>query len=110
MIDRALAFAVRVAVKVPLYEVDNKFWLDDHFEGEDIFSETFIFHVHFSADGPRIKYGLVSQDEFGDADRDPQSMERAADGLRVVIPIGFRESERKMSAGKLRGSLNVIAR
>ncbi len=108
--DRALAFAVRVAVKVPLYEVDNRFWFDDHFEGEDIFSETFVFHVRLSADGVRIKYGLASLDEFGVADRDPQSIERTADGLKVVIPIGFRESERKMSAGKLRGSLYLTAR
>ncbi len=108
--DTALAFAVRVAVKVPVYEVDNKFWFDDHFEGEDIFGETFVFHVRFAADGVRIKYGLASQDQFGVADREPHAIEQMEDGLRVVIPVGFEKGAKKRSAGKLRGSLVLIAR
>ena len=33
--DTALAFALEIAIEVPLFEVDKKFWFDDHFEGED---------------------------------------------------------------------------
>ena len=38
--DTALAFAVRVAIEVPLYEVDKRFWFDDYFEGGYVFDET----------------------------------------------------------------------
>ena len=44
--DTALAFAIRVAILVPLYEVDKKFWFDSYFPGGYIIDETITFHDH----------------------------------------------------------------
>jgi hypothetical protein len=36
---RSLAYCVKFAVRVPDYEVDHKLWLNEHFEGRDLFND-----------------------------------------------------------------------
>lgn len=36
---RSLAYSVKFAVRVPDYEVDRKLWLNEHFEGRDLFND-----------------------------------------------------------------------
>lgn len=59
--DTALAFQVWVGVQVPEYEIDNTFWLDDHFPGDYILDETLTFEVRRRAQQTTIAYGLASQ-------------------------------------------------
>ena len=108
--DTALAFAVQVAVKVPLYEVDNRFWFDDHFEGADVFNETFTFQVRFGPDGARVKYGLMSKDGSGEANKVPPVIARDGATLRIEIPVGFKEGQAARNPGKLRGTLILTAK
>jgi hypothetical protein len=36
---RSLAYSVKFAVRVPDYEVNNKLWFNEHFEGRDLFND-----------------------------------------------------------------------
>ncbi len=51
-VDGRSSFAFQVAIKTPLYEIDNKFWLNSHFEGKDIFNETIIVSLNAGSDVP----------------------------------------------------------
>jgi hypothetical protein len=108
--DRALAFAVQVVVKVPLYEIDNRFWFDDHFEGADLFRETFTFMVRLHKEGSTVSYGLVSRHGPGKAPTRADLIPEEGGGSRIEIPIGFPEGAADRHPGKLRGTLILRGR
>lgn len=87
--DTALAFAVRVAIEVPLYEVDKRFWFDDYFEGGYVFDETITIHVRTSANKTTISYGLASEAGIGRANRRVPTNDQGDGGLQIDIPLGF---------------------
>ncbi len=61
---KSLGFRIFISVRVPEYEVDNKYWFDDHYEGSAIFSDS----IHVEATPPdaanpqwRLKYSFESE-------------------------------------------------
>lgn len=67
---KSLGFRVFLAVRVPEYEVDKKWWLDDHYEGSAIFSDS----INFEATPPdaknpnwRLKYSFESEQSLATA-------------------------------------------
>jgi hypothetical protein len=55
----SLGFSLEVGVLVPDYVVDNRIWLDDHYEGGYLLSEKVNFELRVVKDGPpRLKYGF----------------------------------------------------
>lgn len=105
-----MAFSVGVAVKVPLYEIDEAFWFDEHFEGASIFEDTVTFHVNLGAKDAPVKYGLVSADGVGQAPHDPASAKQSKGELRIEIPLGFTAGEADKNPGKMRARLVAVAR
>jgi hypothetical protein len=105
-----LAFSVRVAVKVPLFEIDKRFWFDDHFEGANIFEETFTLFLKLTGKQARVTYGLGNEDGAGEAQRTDANVEACATGgILVEIPLGFTPGAAAENPGKLRGRLTIQA-
>jgi hypothetical protein len=108
--DRALAFAINIAIQVPLYEVDNKFWFDNYIPGGYIINETITFHVLFSKGTLKsIKYGLASEAGVGEVNKDPKITGFKDGSLEINIPLGFREGDPNPPQPGFRGSLLLQA-
>lgn len=92
--DRALAFQLRVAIQVPVYEVERAFWFDEHFHGDHLLDETLTFHLREGADGITASFGLASRQGVRRATARPREMLTLADGrggraLEFAVPLGF---------------------
>jgi len=108
--DSALAFAVELGVQVPVYEVDRKFWLDDHFEGGYVFKDTITFQLRSTAKGSSLRYGLVSRSGSGVAKTLLESEAREDGTLFYELPIGFTPGIKRKPKPGLRGRLQIFAK
>ena len=107
--DEALAFTVELGVQVPVYEVDNRFWMDDHFEGGYVFKDTITFHVFRNDKETVVKYGLASVAGLGVAEDQLPLKSRSQGQFSLEIPIGFPEGADTPPAPGLRGRFQMIA-
>jgi hypothetical protein len=106
--DTALAFAVRLAIAVPLYEVDNKFWFDNYFPGGYIINEAITFNVRFLKNKfSSIKYNLASDAGMGEANISPKIDKLKNGSLQIHIPLGFKEGEANPPRPGFRGCLHL---
>lgn len=108
--DTALAFAIQLAVEVPLFEIDRRFWLDGHFEGETLLTETVTLKVRRNAGQPRVKYGLASKVGVGRAPTSGGEIVDKQRTFRVEIPLGFKAGARNPPRPGFRGRLILTAR
>ena len=107
--DTALAFAIKLGMQVPVYEVDRRFWFDDHFEGGYLFQDVLTFHLRRAAQKTTVRYGLSSVSGTGVANR-PLIPEDLGDGrLRFELPLGFKEGAANKPKPGFRGRLQVTA-
>jgi len=107
--DTALAFAVDIGMKVPLYEIDKRFWFDDHFEGGDVFRDDITFYLRHTRDRTTVRYGLGSASGAGTA-KTLLNPEDLGDGrLRFNLPLGFKENAANKPKPGFRGMLQVTA-
>ena len=108
--DSALAFAINVSIRVPMYEVDNAFWFDDHFEGGSIIDETITFRVlpESSKGARKVEYGLASQDGVGVAERPTEIMTFDEGGRGIEIRLGFAAGESNPPRPGFRGRLRMM--
>ncbi|HED64086.1 MAG TPA: hypothetical protein ENJ09_00895 [Planctomycetes bacterium] len=94
--DRALAFALELGVEVPVFEVDQRFWFDGHFEGAVLWRDTLSFELRTGGSRMSLRYGLVSRSGVGVANRRVTLTEPDAAGTREVeIPVGFPADTRE---------------
>ena len=77
-VDGRLSFAIQVAVKTPVYEIDNRFWFNSHYEGKDILNETIVISVTEGESG-RVYYQTSTMQR-------PKLLEQA-DAGRYRIPL-----------------------
>lgn len=104
--DTAMVFALRVAIQTPLYEVDNRFWLDEYIEGGYVIDETVNFHVRMDKEGkPSVRYGLSSRD--GNAAPTMAEMQETAEGMCISVDLGFRENAARKPRPGFRGQLKM---
>jgi len=109
--DRALAFAIQLAIEVPLFEVDKRFWFDEHFEGESLLNETVTLKVYRKKGQPSVKYGLASKLGVGQVgDADAGSIVDEHHTFRVEIPLGFEAGAENPPKPGFRGRLVLTAR
>lgn len=105
----ALAFAVELGLQVPVYEVDRRFWFDDHFEGGYLFQEVVTFHLRTGAQGATLRRGLLSESAANSAPRKVE-LEDLGDGrLRFEVPLGFKKDAANKPKPGFRGRLQVTA-
>ena len=104
--DLALAFALEIAIEVPLFEVDRKFWFDEHFEGETLLNETVTVHVHRKRDEAAIRYDLRTDAGIGNATKRVALSRRDTDGrMHFAIPLGFKDGLKNPPRPGFRGRL-----
>lgn len=109
--DTALAFALEIAIEVPLFEVDREFWFDEHFEGETLLNETVTLHLRWRDGGkPTVRYGLRTRVGSGHAPRQIAPSDPDEHGRRrFEIPLGFREGLKYPPRPDFRGRLLLTA-
>jgi len=108
--DTALAFAIQIGVEVPLFEVDNRFWFDEHFEGERLLHETITIHLRHSADRITIRYGLASAVGVGRANKIAElSVPDEKGPVHLSIPLGFKKGSPNPPRPGFRGRLLLTA-
>jgi hypothetical protein len=89
--------AIDLAVRVPVFEIDRRFWLDQHVEGF-LYQDTITFAVRSGS----IRYGFASTHGLGEAPRRAE-VEEAADGARELsFPVATRKEARPGFRGTLR--------
>ena len=103
--DEALAFALEIAIEVPLFEVDRKFWFDEHFEGETLLNETVTLHL-CRGEKTTVRYGLRSNVGSGNATEPAALSEPDEYGRRhIEIPLGFEQDTEEPPRPGFRGRL-----
>ncbi len=108
--DTALAFAIQIGVEVPLFEVDNRFWFDEHFEGERLLHETITIHLRQSADRITIRYDLASTVGVGRAKGIAKLSAPDEKGcVHLSIPLGFKRGAANPPRPGFRGRLLLTA-
>jgi hypothetical protein len=87
--DRAMIVAVDLGIRVPVYEIDREFWLDEHLEGGYVFQDIVTFEVRLAGDGNSVRYGLKSASGMGVAPHmlEPESLGEGRS--RYEVPVGF---------------------
>jgi hypothetical protein len=105
----ALAFTLNVGMQVPVYELDRKLWLDDHFEGGYVFQETITFHVRPTSSRTTVRYSLASEEGTGTANHLLELEKLDEHRLRYVLPIGFREGVTDKPRPGMRGRVEILA-
>ncbi|MCZ6652835.1 MAG: hypothetical protein O7D91_07395 [Planctomycetota bacterium] len=109
--DTALAFAIEIAIEVPVYEIEHRFWFDEHFEGETLFDETIRIELRGSGEKATVKYGLRSETGIGTARRKAALSAPDNVGARTIeIPLGFKKGASNKPRPGFRGRLQVTAR
>ena len=83
-VDGRASFAIQLAIKTPVYEINKRFWLDSHFEGRDILNETVILSVKKDDDIP-LTYQTNSMTEPEELKPDPNNPSR------YLIPVQSSE-------------------
>ena len=104
--DPALAFAVTISIRVPMYEVDGRFFLKNHFEGGPVIDETITFRVLLEDKKTPLRYGLASVDGMGVATRPaPRAPADASGQAAFEIPLGFAADDPAPPRPGFRGRL-----
>ena len=108
--DTALAFALEIAIEVPLFEVDRRFWFDEYFEGETLLNETVTLHLRRSGGKATVRYGLRTDVGSGNATKpvalsDPDEYGR----MHLEIPLGFKKGLKNPPRPGFRGRLLLMA-
>lgn len=86
--DQALMFKISLGVRVPLFEINKKFWFDEHFEGF-MFEEQITVAIRSET----IRYGLAQKNGLGNAAHLAEET-RANGERRVNVPVGTAKNAR----------------
>jgi hypothetical protein len=98
-----LAYAMTLAAKVPDYQVDKRFWPDQHYEGGNLFRDTAIIEMEPPVppnDDWSVKFGWMSKVD-GIATR-PLKYKELKDEGKVVVEIPFENKQQPGIKGKIR--------
>jgi hypothetical protein len=93
--DQALMFMIDFGVRIPLFEINRKFWFDEHFEGF-MYQELITLAIRDKT----IRYGLSMQDGIGNAPHAADITEQ--DGQRrISIAVGTAVDAKPGFQGRL---------
>lgn len=94
--DTALEFAIDLAVRVPAFEVDRRFWFDEHVEGF-LYQDTLSFAVRPGT----IRYGFASKHGLGETPKQAEIVDAGNGARELSFPV---ETPARMRPG-LRATL-----
>ncbi len=98
-----LVFVLNLTIPRPTYEIDRKFWLDEHIEGATGWSEFITFYIYPKGKIP-IKYGFGSQVDIGEANEEPDIETDDKGVMRAMISL------HKKPGSFFSGKLELIVR
>lgn len=84
--NEPLVFVLKLEIPRPLYEVDRKFWFDEHIEGASGWCEYITFYIYPNRKNP-IQYGFGAHVAIGEADTTPDLAQNADGSLQAIIPL-----------------------
>lgn len=93
--DYALMFNIDLGVRIPLFEVNRKFWFNEHFEGF-MYQEQITLAIRDKT----IRYGLSLKDGFGNAPHSVEIIEENGQ-RRICIDLGTSVNARPGFQGQL---------
>lgn len=99
----SLAYAMTVAAKVPDYQVEKRFWPDQHYEGGNLFRDTAIVEMVPPPEPGgewSVKFGWMSKTD-GIATKALKYKELADQG-KVLVEIPFENTKKPGIKGKIR--------
>lgn len=102
-----LAFVLQVGVEIPVFEVDNRFWFDEHFKGGYLLNESITFHINRNRAFPKLEYGIVSQAGYGEVNVSPVIKNGANGSFSLDIPLGFTKDDPNPIRPSMRAILQV---
>jgi hypothetical protein len=101
--EPTLTFSVTLGVRAPDYEVDKRFWFDEHFEGGYLYRDSFAIVVSPPDLSGEKKWGVSCQRDSDGADTGKMRAEISETedgGMLIEIPVGDSEKKPGIS-GKL---------
>ncbi|MDB5798190.1 MAG: hypothetical protein JWP36_2092 [Paucimonas sp.] len=102
---RSLAYAMHLGVRVPDYEVDQKLWTGEHYEGGYLFDESMVVELvppRREGETWHVKYAWQS-DGVSPADTEVTATELAEKSIQVVVPFS------SSGAPGIRGQVRLVA-
>ena len=85
---RSLGFSLDLRVLVPEYDIENKWWPDDHYDGGYIFRDKINLEVTLGAGKPpRLKYGMDSRSPNEATRRDAVTKDLGNGRFEFRIPV-----------------------
>lgn len=93
--DYALMFNIDLGVRIPLFEINRKFWFNEHFEGF-MYQEQITLAIRDKT----IRYGLSLKDGFGNAPHSAEIIEENGQ-RRIGIELGTSVNARPGFQGQL---------
>ncbi len=100
---RSLAYAMTIAARVPDYQVEKRFWPDQHYEGGNLFRDTAIIEMTpplTDGDEWAVKFNWLSKSD-GVATKKLKSTDlQGSDAVQLEIP--FDSAKKPGISGKIR--------
>jgi hypothetical protein len=98
----SLAYAMTIAAKIPDYQVENRFWPDQHYEGGNLFRDTAIIELTAPQDDDvwTVRYNWLSKSDAV-ATKKLKYTELTDDG-QVMLLIPFENPKKPGIKGQIR--------
>jgi hypothetical protein len=88
---KSLAYAITIAARVPDYQVERRFWADQHYEGGNLYRDTAIVEMTPpDAEGERWKVGFCWMSETAGVETRSLSYKEIADSVQIEIPFASK--------------------
>lgn len=107
----SLAYSMTVGVRVPDYQVEKRFWPDQHYEGGNLYRDTAIIEVtapedRGGGDDWEVKLGWLNKSD-GVATKKLKFTDLGVDG-KVQVEIGFSEKDKHCPG--ITGKIRLVVR
>ncbi|MFN3985765.1 MAG: esterase/lipase family protein [Rhodocyclaceae bacterium] len=99
-VGRTVVFSLEVAVSSTGYTIDNRFWPNQHIDGEYLFRDTLVLKVTRVAEGFNVRY-LCADERWSEA----TGTLAEADGDGYAVPL----TSKKGFAGRLRLAVGAVS-
>lgn len=93
--DQALMFQIKLGVHVPLFEIEKRFWFDEHFEGF-LYEEQITLAIREDT----IRYGLSQKNGIGNPSHLAKES-RMGHSRQIRLPLGTAKNARPGFKGNL---------
>lgn len=108
--NNELVFVIRVSIDTPVFEVDRKFWFDDHLDGVTFLDATITLKVSFDDNGARVRYDL-QQASNGSVVKDrPATVKKMRGYSQIRVPLGQAAEGQNGGRQSFAGELLVNAK